>query len=88
MHEEPVEGLGQVGRPIPRGQGRVLSLQEGRLILDCVPDVLSVLQAGAKYMVIRDRGLIDRLNNSKNPSVRTYIAVIEKRIANMSLDYS
>jgi hypothetical protein len=45
MHEEPVEGLGEVGRPVPRGQGRILPLQEAGLVLDCISDVFLVLRS-------------------------------------------
>ena len=43
VHEEPVERLGQVGRPIAGGQGGVLPLQEGRLVLHGLEDALVVL---------------------------------------------
>lgn len=42
MHQEPVEGLGQVGRAVPGGQSGILALQEGGLVLHLIVDVLLV----------------------------------------------
>ena len=44
MHEEPVESLGQVGGAVPGGEGGILPLQEGGLVLDCIPDIFVVLK--------------------------------------------
>ena len=43
VHEEPVEGLGEVGRPVSGGEGGVLPLEERRLVLHRVLDTLVVL---------------------------------------------
>lgn len=42
VHQQPVKCLGQVGRAVSSGQRWVLSLQEGRLVLHLVIDVLLI----------------------------------------------